>query len=117
MKTGLDFKKMMRISGAAPEDQIAAEEFARTASALSERKLHLIDDLLRVRTELSGHTLREAKDAQSTINQLVATVLEIDKLHSTSALAPVFEALKARLLFDQSQGRKALLAINAMYVQ
>jgi DTW domain-containing protein YfiP len=117
MNTGLDFKKMMRISGSAPEDQIAAEELARAASALSERKLRLIDDLLHVRTELSAHALREAKDAQSTINQLVASVLEIDKLHAASALAPVFEALKARLLFDQSQGHKALLAINAMYVQ
>jgi hypothetical protein len=117
MNTGLDFKKIMSINGSAPEDQPAAEEFARTASALSEKKLHVVDDLLHGRTELSAHTLREAKDAQSTINQLVAIVLELDKIHSSSALAPVFETLKARLLFDQSQGRKALLAINGMYVQ
>jgi DTW domain-containing protein YfiP len=117
MNTGLDFKKMMSISGSAPEDQLAAEEFARTASALSERKLRLIEDVLHARTELSAHSLREAKDAQSTIAQLVATVREIDKTHATDALSPVFEALKARLLFDESHGRKALLAIQAMYVQ
>jgi hypothetical protein len=85
-------------------------------SELSKKKINLIDDLLNCRIELSAKTFRDAKDAQSTINQLFNAVSELNDLHSSGPLAKLMSNLLTDLTLIQKQGEVALIGLNTMFV-